>query len=120
MEDEIFLDEISADNPLFSKCSQVLEVAKSVDLDEDLDSKILRQVEFYFSDANILKDQFILKSVKSNKEGWMKLSTVAGFRRLQSLTKDENVVRRALKKSDLVEVSEDGIVFVLSSIFQVH
>lgn len=76
--------------------------------DDDLPSKILRQIEFYFSDANILKDQFMLKSVKSNKEGWMKLATIAGFRRMLSLTKDENEIREALKKSDQVELSEDG------------
>ncbi|BHF69253.1 La-related protein 6 [Sparganum proliferum] len=63
---------------------------------DDLSSKILRQIEFYFSDANILKDQFMLKSVKATKEGWMKLSTVAGFKRILSLTTNEQ------------DVSDDG------------
>ncbi|CUT98637.1 lupus la ribonucleoprotein [Echinococcus multilocularis] len=67
--------------------------------DGSLESRILRQIEFYFSDANILKDQFLLKSVKTNKEGWVKLSTIAGFRRVQSLTKDEDTIWRALKNS---------------------
>uniref|UniRef100_A0A5K3EVL2 HTH La-type RNA-binding domain-containing protein n=1 Tax=Mesocestoides corti TaxID=53468 RepID=A0A5K3EVL2_MESCO len=77
---------------------------------DDLSSKILRQVEFYFSDANILKDQFMLKSVKSNKDGWMKLSIIAGFNRIQSLTKDEREIRDALKVSNCVEVSDDGML----------
>nr|VZI04567.1 unnamed protein product [Spirometra erinaceieuropaei] len=63
---------------------------------DDLSSKILRQIEFYFSDANILKDQFMLKSVKASKEGWMKLSTVAAFKRIVSLTTNEQ------------DVSDDG------------
>ena len=29
--------------------------------------KIAKQVEFYFSDANITKDKFLLKHVKRNK-----------------------------------------------------
>ncbi|VDK47294.1 unnamed protein product [Dibothriocephalus latus] len=77
---------------------------------DDLSAKILRQIEFYFSDANILKDQFMLKSVKSSKEGWMKLSTVAGFKRIVSLTTNEQDVRDALKNSSQVEVSDDGLL----------
>nr|AFX73007.1 lupus la ribonucleoprotein [Spirometra erinaceieuropaei] len=75
---------------------------------DDLSSKILRQIEFYFSDANILKGQFMLKSVKASKEGWMKLSTVAAFKRIVSLTTNEQDVRDALKNSSQVEVSDDG------------
>uniref|UniRef100_A0A0V0JBP0 La-related protein 6 n=1 Tax=Schistocephalus solidus TaxID=70667 RepID=A0A0V0JBP0_SCHSO len=75
---------------------------------DNLSAKILRQIEFYFSDANILKDQFMLKSVKASKEGWMKLSTVAAFKRILSLTTNEQDVRDALKNSSQVEVSDDG------------
>ncbi|VDL35827.1 unnamed protein product [Hymenolepis diminuta] len=73
-----------------------------------LEYKILKQIEFYFSDANILKDQYILKAVKSNKEGWVKLSTVAAFRRVQMLTSDEDLIRKVLRRSEQLEVSEDG------------
>lgn len=38
----------------------------------------------------------------------MKLSTICGFKRVQSLTTDEQVVRDALVNSTQVEVSEDG------------
>ncbi|VDN99951.1 unnamed protein product [Rodentolepis nana] len=76
--------------------------------DSALEYKILKQIEFYFSDANILKDQFILKAVKSNKEGWVKLSIVAAFRRVQVLTSDEDLIRKVLQRSEQLEVSEDG------------
>ncbi|VDM33643.1 unnamed protein product [Hydatigera taeniaeformis] len=76
--------------------------------DGSLENRILRQIEFYFSDANILKDQFLLRSVRSNKEGWVKLSTIAAFRRVQTLTNDEDVIRRALKSSAQIEISDDG------------
>lgn len=79
--------------------------------DSALEYKILKQIEFYFSDANILKDQYILKAVKSNKEGWVKLSTVAAFRRVQMLTSDEDLIRKVLRRSEQLEVSEDGKLF---------
>lgn len=37
--------------------------------DDELAEKISAQVEFYFSDENIVKDAFLLKHVKRNKEG---------------------------------------------------
>ncbi len=46
------------------------------------------QVEFYFSDANICKDKFLLKHVKRNKEGFVSLKLISSFKRLKHLTKD--------------------------------
>ncbi|VDK47389.1 unnamed protein product [Taenia asiatica] len=91
-----------------SKIMQAVDEPTADLPDNSLEYRILRQIEFYFSDANILKDQFLLKSVKANKDGWVRLSTIAGFRRVQALTKDEDVVRRALKTSTQIELSEDG------------
>lgn len=41
---------------------------------EELAEKIAAQVEFYFSDENILKDAFLLKHVRRNKEGYVRFS----------------------------------------------
>ena len=38
---------------------------------DELAEKISDQVEFYFSDENIVKDAFLLKHVKRNKEGYV-------------------------------------------------
>ena len=46
------------------------------------------QVEFYFSDANITRDKFLLKHVRRNKEGFVSLKLVASFKRVKHLTKD--------------------------------
>ena len=46
------------------------------------------QVEFYFSDANICKDKFLLKHVKRNKEGFVSLKLISSFKRIKHLTKD--------------------------------
>ncbi|CAH8649861.1 unnamed protein product [Schistosoma intercalatum] len=75
---------------------------------ELMNEKIIKQCEFYFSDANILKDQFLLNLVKSSKEGWVDLSVIAGFKKLQSLTTDLSIIRQSLAASTKIEVSEDG------------
>ena len=45
-------------------------------------------MEFYFSDANITKDKFLLKHVKRNKEGFVSLNLISSFKRVKHLTKD--------------------------------
>jgi hypothetical protein len=36
----------------------------------EVDAEVVRQVEFYFSDANLPTDDFLLKQVRSNPDGW--------------------------------------------------
>lgn len=76
--------------------------------DDDLAAKIVSQVEFYFSDANITRDAFLLKHVRRNKEGYVSLKLVSSFKRVKHLTKDWRVVAEALKKSVKLEVNEAG------------
>ena len=35
----------------------------------DLENKIIRQVEFYFGDSNIVKDKFLLEEIRKNNQG---------------------------------------------------
>lgn len=75
--------------------------------DEDLCEKIAQQVEFYFSDANITKDKFLLKHVKRNKEGFVSLKLISSFKRVKHLTKDWRQVAFALKKCSVrLEVND--------------
>ena len=60
---------------------------------QDLCEKIVAQVEFYFGDANITKDKFLLKHVKRNKEGFVSLKLISSFKRVKHLTKDWRQVR---------------------------
>ncbi|XP_050305796.1 la-related protein 6 [Anthonomus grandis grandis] len=75
---------------------------------EELADKICQQVEFYFSDANITKDAFLLKHVKRNKEGYVSLKLISSFKRVKHLTKDWRVVAHALKRSTKLEINEAG------------
>jgi len=67
--------------------------------DEDLMAKIVAQVEFYFSDANVAKDKFLLKHIRRNKEGYVSLKLVSSFKKVKQLTKDWRVVAFSLNKS---------------------
>lgn len=75
---------------------------------EELSDKIVQQVEFYFSDANITKDAFLLKHVKRNKEGYVSLKLISSFKRVKHLTKDWRVVAHALSRSKKLEINEAG------------
>jgi hypothetical protein len=78
-----------------------------VEPDEDLCEKITQQVEFYFSDANITKDKFLLKHVKRNKEGFVSLKLISSFKRVKHLTKDWRQVATAIKTcSKRLEVND--------------
>merc|ERR1712173_425242 len=75
--------------------------------DDDLCEKITQQVEFYFSDANITKDKFLLKHVKRNKEGFVSLKLISSFKRVKHLTKDWRQVAVAIeRKSIRLEVND--------------
>lgn len=75
---------------------------------DELKDKIIKQVEFYFSDANILKDAFLLKHVRRNKLGYVSLKLITSFKKMKSLTKDYRVVAYSLRQSDQLEVNEEG------------
>ncbi|XP_031628290.1 uncharacterized protein LOC116344052 [Contarinia nasturtii] len=76
---------------------------------DEMSEKIVQQVEFYFSNENILKDAFLLKHVRRNKEGFVSLKLISSFKRVRQLTKDWRVVGYAIKlKSKIIEVNDLG------------
>jgi len=75
---------------------------------DELVQKIIKQVEFYFSDANILKDAFLLKHVRRNKEGYVSLKLITSFKKMKSLTKDWRAVRHSIKQSSQLVTNEEG------------
>lgn len=75
---------------------------------DELAEKICAQVEFYFSDENIVKDAFLLKHVKRNKEGYVSLKLISSFKRVKHLSRDWRVVGAALAKSKKLQVNSQG------------
>ena len=82
----------------------------SAKLDEDdvtLVSLIKSQIEYYFSEANLSKDIFLRR--KMDVGGFLPLSLIASFNRVQALTQDLNVMTSAVADSEIVELSDDGL-----------
>ncbi|KNC23420.1 hypothetical protein FF38_13336 [Lucilia cuprina] len=76
---------------------------------DDLAAEIADAVEYYFSNDSILKDAFLLKHVKRNKEGYVSLKLVSSFKRVRQLTKDWKVVGNAVRrKSHKIELNDVG------------
>lgn len=75
----------------------------------DLDQKIIRQVEYYFSDYNLPRDNFLKQQI-SVDDGWVAVDIMLKFQRLAQLTKNPDAVLGALKKSKsgLMEVCDSS------------
>ncbi|CAK8530917.1 unnamed protein product [Lathyrus sativus] len=82
-------------------------VAETVVSLDDLKLKIIKQVEYYFSDENLPNDKYLLSLVRRNKEGFVPIQVIASFRKTKKLTRDQVLIAAALKESSLLVVSGD-------------
>lgn len=74
----------------------------------ELNDKILKQVEFYFGDANLPRDKFLRSLIEQDSEGWVSLEAIASFTRMKTLTQDIEIIKAALSKpSEIFQLSED-------------
>lgn len=75
---------------------------------DDLEKKVIRQIEYYLSDVNMVRDKF-LKNEVTKDDGWIPLSVLITFKRLQMLTTDFETIINAMKKSrsGLIEIHEE-------------
>ena len=76
-------------------------------VDPELQQRILKQVEYYFGDENLLKDSFLMKHINRNKQGYVSLKLVASFRKVKSLTKDWRVVLTSVRQSTFLALNEE-------------
>ncbi|KAL0121680.1 hypothetical protein PUN28_006877 [Cardiocondyla obscurior] len=65
---------------------------------------IRKQIEYYFSEENLVKDFFLRR--KMNAQGFLPLTLIASFQRVQSLTMDIDLVIDAVLESDKLELLE--------------
>ncbi|TMW48800.1 hypothetical protein DOY81_006114 [Sarcophaga bullata] len=102
-------DEVKSEEPVVAK-EEDAEKNGSV-ISDDNDMKIIRQVEYYFGDANLNRDKFLLEQIGKDEEGWVPISVLLTFKRLAALSTDSNIIADALMKSDsgLLEISEDKL-----------
>ncbi|KAF7493987.1 La-related protein 1 [Sarcoptes scabiei] len=72
----------------------------------DVKEMLRQQIEYYFSEENLQRDFFLRRKMDEN--GFLPISLIASFHRVQALTQDFTFVVDALANSQLVEVV-DGI-----------
>ncbi|XP_027629491.1 la-related protein 1B isoform X6 [Tupaia chinensis] len=66
---------------------------------------IKRQIEYYFSIENLERDFFLRR--KMDEQGFLPISLIAGFHRVQALTTNVNLILEALKDSTEVEIVDE-------------
>jgi len=74
----------------------------------DQESKIIAQVEFYFSDTNLWKDKLLQKLVEQEPEGYVPIATIADFNRMKALRVSLEAITKAIRSSSKLVVSPDG------------
>ncbi|XVE71058.1 hypothetical protein DITRI_Ditri10aG0119600 [Diplodiscus trichospermus] len=89
-------------------------------LGEDTARAVLRQVEFYFSDSNIPRDDFLRKKISESEDGMVSLALICSFSKmrghlnLKAVKADDvpeatlKAVAETLRTSSSLKVSEDG------------
>lgn len=71
-------------------------------------AKILRQLEYYFSDSNLPSDKFLQAKMKENEEGYVDISVLLTFNRLKNLGATTEAIVASLKTSSLLATDEAG------------
>ena len=71
---------------------------------------VLKQVEYYFSDANLPKDKFLTAECAKSTEGWVDLAVIMSFNRIKQLLPSGSAdeLADALRASKILIVAEDG------------
>lgn len=76
-------------------------------IDPNVRILLLNQIDYYFSDANLVKDDFLRSNM--DDQGWVSINLVASFRRVSKLTTDVQLILDTLGASTVVEVQGDKI-----------
>jgi len=71
-------------------------------------AEILKQVEFYFSDANLPRDKFLWNLTVSDSEGWVPIATIANFKRMRRFQPLDAIVSALRTSPALLEVNDKG------------
>lgn len=76
-------------------------------VDPHLPAYIVNQIDYYFSDANLVKDEFLKSNM--DDQGWVPITLIANFPRVKSLTSNVQLILDSLQASTIVEVKDDKL-----------
>ncbi|KAH6797047.1 hypothetical protein C2S52_021601 [Perilla frutescens var. hirtella] len=75
--------------------------------DPQLATKILNQIEYYFSNENLVKDTYLRRNMDS--EGWISIKLIATFKKVMQLTDNIHLILDAIQASNVVELQGDKV-----------
>ncbi|CAL1394362.1 unnamed protein product [Linum trigynum] len=75
--------------------------------DFQLHSKIVTQIDYYFSNENLIRDTFLRQNM--DEQGWVPIKLIAGFNKVSHLTDNIPLILEALRSSTAVEVQGDKV-----------
>ncbi|KAM1264698.1 hypothetical protein ACFX15_033998 [Malus domestica] len=75
---------------------------------DDLQQKIIKQVEYQFSDMSLLANESLSKHISKDPEGFVPISVVASTKKMKSLISNNHILAQALRSSSKLVVNEDG------------
>ncbi|KAF6777635.1 hypothetical protein AHF37_03009 [Paragonimus kellicotti] len=80
--------------------------------DSSVRKRVMRQVEFYLSAGNLCRDQFFSREMKKRSDGGIPIELLLQCHRLQAMQVTKDILIRAVKKSSLIKLSDDGEAIV--------
>ncbi|CAL9184878.1 la-related protein 6B isoform X2 [Musa acuminata AAA Group] len=77
-------------------------------LSDEVVQKIIKQVEYYFSDANLATTEHLMRFITKDPDGFVPISVVAAFKKIKALVHNNFQLAVALRTSTKLVVSDDG------------
>ncbi|XWS39990.1 hypothetical protein CRYUN_Cryun18bG0101800 [Craigia yunnanensis] len=77
-------------------------------LTDDLRQKIIKQVEYQFSDMSLLANESWSKQISKDPEGYVPITFIASTKKIKSLITNNQLLAQALRSSSKLVVSDDG------------
>ncbi|XWS45588.1 hypothetical protein CRYUN_Cryun15aG0149300 [Craigia yunnanensis] len=75
--------------------------------DHQLHARIVNQIDYYFSNENLIKDTYLRQNM--DDQGWVPIKLIAGFKKVSLLTDNIQLILDALRSSTVVEVQGDKV-----------
>lgn len=76
-------------------------------VDPQLYANIKNQIEYYFSNENLIKDTYLRQNM--DEHGWVPVTLIASFKKVMQLTENIQQILGAVRSSDVVELLGDKI-----------
>jgi len=78
--------------------------------EEQVDTVLRKQIEFYFSDGNLPRDNFLQNALnkETNPDQWVDIEVLLKFKRVKMYTQDVSSIARILSTSETLDVNSDN------------